>query len=146
MKIIKKYNSTSLIIRIICGLFIGIILGILFKDLKVVPLIGNMFVGSLKAIAPVLVFALVVSSLSQSNNKLDGRFALVIALYMISTLLASLFAVTASFLFPQTITLTDAAVAEAVPTGVGEVLENLMLSMVSNPITALVSITTKQSG
>ncbi|MBO4897871.1 MAG: serine/threonine transporter SstT [Clostridia bacterium] len=137
MKLIKKYNSTSLIIRIICGLVIGIILGIAFKDLKVIPLIGNMFVGSLKAIAPVLVFALVVSSLSQSNNKLDSRFGLVIALYMISTLLASLFAVTASFLFPQTITLTEAAVADAVPTGVGEVLENLVLSMVSNPITAI---------
>lgn len=137
MGIIKKYNSTSLILRIICGLIIGIVLGLLFKNLSVVPLIGDIFVGSLKAIAPVLVFALVVSSLAQGNNKLDGRFGLVIALYMISTLLASVFAVTASYLFPQTVVLVDAVSAEAVPMGVGEVLRNLVLSMVSNPITAI---------
>ena len=137
MGIIKKYNSTSLIIRIICGLVIGIILGLLFKNLQVISLIGNIFVSSLKAIAPILVFALVVSSLAQGNNKLDSRFGLVIVLYMVSTLLASLFAVTASFLFPQTIILADAVAAESVPQGVGEVLENLILNMVSNPLKAI---------
>ncbi len=137
MKIIKKYNSTSLIIRIICGLAIGIVLGLLFKNLKVLSLLGNSFVGSLKAIAPILVFALVVSSLAQGNNKLDSRFGLVIALYMISTLLASLFAVTASFLFPQTLILADTATAETVPAGVGEVLGNLIINMFSNPIKAI---------
>ena len=137
MKIIKMYNGTSLIIRIICGLAIGIVLGLLFKNLSAISLIGNAFVGSLKAIAPILVFALVVSSLAQGNNKLDSRFGLVIALYMISTLLASLFAVTASFIFPQTIILADAATAETVPTGVREVLGNLVLNMVSNPISAI---------
>lgn len=137
MKIIKKYNSTSLIIRIVCGLAIGIVLGLLFKNLKAVSLIGNAFVSSLKAIAPILVFALVVSSLAQGNHKLDGRFGLVIALYMVSTLLASVVAVAASFLFPQTLILTDAATADSIPTGVGEVLENLILNMVSNPIKAI---------
>ena len=137
MGIIKKYNSTSLILRIICGLIIGIVLGLLFKNLGFVSLIGDIFVGSLKSIAPVLVFALVVSSLAQSNNKLDGRFGLVIALYMISTLLASVFAVAASYLFPQTIALAKAAQAETVPSGVGEVLVNLVSGMVSNPITAI---------
>lgn len=137
MKIIEKYNGTSLIMRIICGLAIGVVLGLAFKDLKIVSLMGNVFVGSLKAIAPILVFALVVSSLAQGNNKLDGRFGLVIALYMISTLLASLFAVTASFLFPQTLILADSVAAESVPTGVGEVLGNLILNMVSNPLTAI---------
>ena len=137
MKIIEKYNSTSLILRIICGLAIGIVLGLMFKELKFVSLIGDIFVGSLKAIAPVLVFALVASSLAQGNNKLDGRFALVIALYLISTLLASFFAVSASFLFPQTIILAEAASAETIPLGVGEVLSNLVSGMVSNPIRAI---------
>ena len=137
MGIVKKYNSTSLILRIICGLVIGVLLGLAFKDLRFVSLIGDVFVGALKAIAPVLVFALVVSSLAQGNNKLDGRFGLVIALYLISTLLASLFAVTASFLFPQTIILAEAAPAETVPLGVGEVLGNLVSGMVSNPIKAV---------
>ena len=116
MQIIKKYNSISLIIRIICGLVIGVILGLLFKNLQVVPLLGSIFVNALKAIAPVLVFVLVVSALAQGNNKLDSRFGLVIALYMISTLLASLFAVVASFIFPQTLILVETATAEAVPT------------------------------
>ena len=102
MKIIKKYNSVSLIIRIICGLILGIVLGLIFKNLQVVPLLGSLFVNSLKAIAPILVFVLVVSALATGNNKLDSRFGLVIALYMISTLLASLVAVIASFVFPQT--------------------------------------------
>ena len=137
MKLIKMYNDTSLIIRIICGLIIGILLGLWFKNLQAVSLLGNIFVGALKAIAPVLVFVLVASSLAKGNNKLDSRFGLVIALYMISTLLASVFAVGASFLFPQTIVLTDAAAAEAVPTGVGEVLGNLMINMVTNPISAI---------
>lgn len=137
MKLVEKYNSTSLIVRIICGLVIGIILGLFLKNLTVVSLLGNIFVGSLKAIAPVLVFALVVSALAQGNNKLDSRFGLVIALYMISTLLASVFAVLASFIFPQNLILAEAAAAETVPTSVGEVLKNLLLSMVSNPLRAI---------
>ncbi len=137
MKLVEKYNSVSLIVRILCGLVIGILLGVFFKSLSVVPLLGSIFVGALKAIAPVLVFVLVVSALAQGNNKLDKRFALVIALYMISTLLASLLAVIASFLFPQTIVLAEAATADAVPTGVGEVLTNLLLNMVSNPLRSI---------
>ena len=137
MQIIKKYKSISLIIRIICGLVIGVILGLLFKNLQVVPLLGSIFVNALKAIAPVLVFVLVVSALAQGNNKLDSRFGLVIALYMISTLLASLFAVVASFIFPQTLILVETTAVESAPTGVGEVLKNLLLNMVSNPIRAI---------
>ena len=137
MKIIEKYNSISLIIRIICGLVIGAILGVLFKDLPVFPLLGNLFVGALKAVAPVLVFVLVISALAQGNDKLDRRFGLVILLYMVSTLLASFVAVVGSFLFPQTIKLAEVAEAETIPTGVLEVLSNLLLNMVANPIGAL---------
>lgn len=138
MKIIKLYNNTSLIIRILIGLVIGAILGLFVKDLGVISLLGTLFVGALKAIAPVLVFVLVVSSLSQGNQNLDRRFGTVIALYMISTLLASAVAVIGSFIFPQTIKLAEAAQAEVVPTSVGEVLGNLLQNMVANPIGALV--------
>ncbi|MCR5673874.1 MAG: serine/threonine transporter SstT [Lachnospiraceae bacterium] len=138
MNIIKKYNSISLIVRIICGLVIGTILGLLFKDLPVIGLLGTLFVGALKAVAPVLVLVLVISALAQGNDKLDSRFGLVIALYMISTLLASVVAVVGSFIFPQTIKLAQTAEAEAVPTGVGEVLSNLLVNMVANPVGALV--------
>lgn len=137
MKIVKAYNSVSLIIRILCGLVLGTILGLLFKDIAVIALLGKIFVGALKAVAPVLVFVLVVSALAQGNDKLDRRFVSVIVLYMVSTLLASVVAVVGSYIFPQTIMLSEAATAEAVPTGVGEVLSNLLINMVANPIGAL---------
>jgi serine/threonine transporter len=110
---------------------------VLFDNLTVIPLLGSLFVGALKAVAPVLVFVLVISALAQGNDKLDSRFGLVIALYMISTLLASVVAVVGSFIFPQTIKLTEVAEAEAIPTGVGEVLSNLLINMVANPVGAI---------
>ena len=137
MKIAKAYNSVSLIIRILCGLVLGTILGLLFKDLAVITLFGKIFVGALKAVAPVLVFVLVISALAQGNDKLDRRFVSVIVLYMVSTLLASVVAVVGSFVFPQTIMLAEAYQTEAVPTGVGQVLSDLLVNMVANPVGAL---------
>ena len=80
MKVIEKYNETSLIIRILIGLVIGAVLGLTVNGLSFVSLLGSVFVGALKAVAPLLVFVLVISSLSQGNDKLDRRFALVIFL------------------------------------------------------------------
>ncbi|SDB50832.1 serine/threonine transporter [Pseudobutyrivibrio sp. YE44] len=138
MKLVKAYNSVSLIVRILCGLVIGAVLGVAFSNLSVVALLGSIFVGALKAVAPVLVFVLVISSLAQGNDKLDRRFVTVIALYMASTLLASVVAVVGSFLFPQTLVLSQAAESDVVPTGVGEVLSNLLINMVANPVGAIV--------
>ena len=137
MNIVKKYNETSLILRILIGLVLGLALGIFVKGLTFISLLGDLFVGALKAIAPVLVFALVASSLSKSNNKLDRRFGLVIALYMISTFLASVVGVAGSFLFPQKLKLAESAVAEAAPANISEVLTKLLTDMVANPIQSL---------
>lgn len=137
MKIIQKYNSISLILRILCGLILGAILGMTVKNLGVIVLLGDLFVGALKAVAPVLVLVLVISALAKGNDKLDSRFGLVIVLYMVSTFLASMVAVVGSFIFPQTIKLAEEASAETVPTGVGEVLGNLLRNMVGNPIGAI---------
>ena len=114
--IVNVYNRTSLIIRIIIGLVIGALLGLLCPGITWLGTLGDLFVGALKAIAPVLVFALVVSALAQGRNKMDRRFGLVIFLYLISTLLASVTAVVGSFLFPQTLILAESAEAEAIPT------------------------------
>ncbi|MCR5403168.1 MAG: serine/threonine transporter SstT [Butyrivibrio sp.] len=137
MKIIEKYNSISLIWRILCGLALGVILGLTIQNLGLLTLIGNIFVGALKAVAPVLVFVLVISSLAQGNDKLDSRFGLVITLYLTSTLLASVVAVVGSFLFPQTIKLAQEAASETAPSGVGEVMSALLMGMVANPIESL---------
>ena len=138
MKIVEAYNKVSLIIRILCGLVIGAVLGLLFDNLKAIALLGTIFVGALKAIAPVLVFVLVISALAQGKDKLDNRFGLVIFLYIASTFLASIVAVIGSFIFPQTIMLTSSASADTIPTGVGEVLSKLLTDMVGNPIGAIV--------
>jgi serine/threonine transporter len=137
MKLIEKYNSVSLILRIVIGLVLGAILGMTVKDFGFVSLLGDLFVGALKAVAPVLVFVLVISALARGNDKLDSRFGLVILLYMASTLLASVVAVVGSFVFPQTIKLAEEVSAETIPTGVGEVLGNLLRGMVANPVGAL---------
>ena len=136
-KIVGIYNDTSLILRILTGLVIGAALGLLLPDMPVMPLLGSLFVGALKAMAPILVFVLVISSLMQGKTGFDRRFGFVIFLYLFSTLLAGLVAVAASFMFPLTVTLTAAADVSSAPSGVGEVLENLLLSMVSNPVDAI---------
>ena len=134
---VKKYNETSLVLRIATGLVIGAILGLLTDSLGFISLLGDLFVGSLKAIAPVLVAVLVIASLSQGSAKLDKRFGLILFLYIISTFLAAVVAVAGSFIFPQTLTLTETAVADTVPSGIGEVLGNLLKNMVSNPLASL---------
>lgn len=136
-KLANGYNSVSLILRIICGLVIGAILGLVSANLSGLTLLGSLFVGALKAIAPILVLCLVVSALAQGTDGLDSRFTLVIGLYMLSTFLASIIAVIFSYIFPQTILLSEAATAESVPGGIGEVLKNLLTGMVANPVEAL---------
>lgn len=137
-RIISAYNSVSLILRICAGIVIGAILGILLPGAGWLAVLGNLFVGALKAIAPVLVFSLVSSSIAKGAARLDRRFGMVILLYLITTLLASLIAVTASFVFPQTITLVQKVEIESAPAGIGQVLNNLLVNAVSNPIDSLV--------
>ena len=139
-KLVKQYNSVSLILRIFVGLVIGTTLGLLFPKLTGLAILGNLFVGALKAVAPVLVFVLVVSALAQKSSKMDQRFGLVIGLYLMTTLLASVCAVVASFLFPQKIILADASVTEGsvAPTGLAEVMSNLLDKLVTNPICAII--------
>ena len=138
-KIVAGYNKISLVLRILIGLVLGVILGLLVPGQEWISIFGEVFVGALKGVAPVLVFILVISSLSKGGGKLDKRFGVVIFLYMLSTFLAAFIAVCVSFIFPQTFTLTDAYQAETVVSGIGEVLKNLVLTMVQNPISAIVN-------
>lgn len=133
---IKKYTETGLALRILIGLVIGVILGILAPKAAFIKVLGTIFVGALKAIAPVLVFVLVMSAIAKASGNIGGRFRTVIILYMLSTLLAAIVAVVGSFLFPVSITLKEAA-ESAPPSGIGEVLNNLLNNMVTNPINAL---------
>lgn len=135
--IVKKWNDTSLILRIVCGLVIGVVLALVVPQATPISLLGTIFVGALKAIAPILVFVLVMSSLSQATDGIGKRFRTVIFLYMLSTLLAAVVAVFASFLFPVTLKLAESTADTAPPSGIGEVFSNLLNNIVANPIDAL---------
>ena len=115
MKTLKKiaaaYNGISLILRI----------------------------GALKGIAPVLVFVIVASALAQGSSKLDRRFGTVMWLYMLTTFVAAALSVVTSMLFPQMLLLPEAAEAEVIPQGLGEVMHTLLSNIVSNPISAIMN-------
>ncbi|MFW5629946.1 MAG: serine/threonine transporter SstT [Acetivibrio ethanolgignens] len=137
--LLKKWNDTSLILRIILGLTAGILLALTMPQITVISILGTLFVNALKAIAPVLVFILVISSLAQAANGIGKRFRTVIFLYMLSTFLASVTAVFASYVFPVTLKLTEAVTDQIPPSGIMEVFHNLLNNIVSNPIAALMN-------
>lgn len=134
--LIQKWNSLSLILRIFVGLVLGSILGLVCPQFTGISILGKLFVSGLKAVAPVLVAVLVTASIARAKGNLGSRFRVVIGLYMASTLLAAFFAVFFSFLFPVTITLTDAVSGDS-PSGLSEVFSNLLTNMVSNPVLAV---------
>ncbi|MCI8285360.1 MAG: serine/threonine transporter SstT [Firmicutes bacterium] len=135
-KFIEAWNKISLIIKIVIGLVIGAALGLAIPSAPVIPILGTLFVGALKAIAPVLVFLLVISALSQARPGIGKQFSSVIVLYIINTFLAAVVAVIFSFVFPVRLILTD-AVEQSAPSGIGEVLTTLLTNIVSNPIDAI---------
>lgn len=133
----QKWMDSSLVVRILIGLIIGAVLGIVVPQATAIAILGDIFVGALKAIAPLLVFFLVISSLSNASNSHGGIIKMVIILYMFSTFLAAFIAVIASTLFPVEMVLADAVTDTAAPQGVVEVLKNLLMNIVANPITSL---------
>ena len=137
-KVVKKYVETNLIIRILIGLVVGTVLALLLPNLTFISVFGDVFVGALKAVAPVLVFVLVISSLANAKGGIGKKFRTVILLYMLSTFLAAFTAVIASRLFPVTLNFSNVEeAAQAAPTGIWEVLQSLLMNMVSNPIKAI---------
>lgn len=133
-----KYNGVSLIIRIIVGLIAGTALALVVLHMTWIGEFGTLFVSALKAVAPILVFVLVASALAQGNSKLDGRFGTVLFLYLFTTFLSAVVAVLTSRMFPQTISLGDAADADVVPQGLSEVVQTLLTNIVANPIQAMI--------
>ena len=143
MKTFKKaaayYNGVSLIVRILIGLVIGAVLALAVPGAGWVAELGTLFVGALKGIAPVLVFVIVASALAQGSSRLDRRFGTVIWLYMLTTFLAAAIASIASFIFPQTVVLAEAAQSDVVPQGLGEVMNTLLANFVANPVSSIMN-------
>lgn len=138
MKLVKAYNSVSLVLRIVIGMAIGVALALIIPNAAGIGLLGTLFVGALKAIAPLLVFILIISALAQSREKMGKKFGTVIVLYLVSTFLAAVVAVIASYIFPLSITLTDAA-SESAPDSFQSIFIGLLSNVVANPIGSLVN-------
>ena len=129
----RKWSETSLVIRILIGLVVGVILGLAVPQWSGIRILGIVFVSALKAIAPVLVAVLVAASIAKAGGGLGPRFRVVISQYMASTFIAAVCAVVGSFLFPVTLQLSD-MVDRAAPGALTDVFTNLLTNMVTNPV------------
>lgn len=135
---LAKWQGISLILRIIIGMIIGIAFALSVPGNTVLPILGKVFVGLLKGIAPILVFVLVISALANASGNIGGRFKNVIMIYIFGTFFASVTAVMACQLFPVTMKLTDAA-TDAAPDGIGQILTTIITNVVANPVNALMN-------
>ena len=138
-QVLSFWNQLSLINRIIVGMIIGILLGIFVPQAAAVGTIGTVFVSALKAIAPLLVFFIVLSALAQHKEGHETNMKSIVVLYLFGTFAAALVGVIASFAFPITLTLTDTVSEIAAPEGIASVLQTLILKLVDNPVNALMS-------
>lgn len=139
--IVDAYRQMNLMLRIFIGLVIGSVLGFCCPGLELISLLGKIFVGSLKAMAPVLVLVLVVSSLSKAREGLGKRFANVIFLYIFSTLVAAVVAVLISFTFPIHLILPGIESTEAAPAALSAVFTQILNDLISNPLVAVSNAT-----
>lgn len=138
--LINKWNKISLVKRILIGLIIGIILALTAKDIaSPIVIFGSLFVGALKAVAPILVFFLVMSAISSHEKGQQTNMKSILVLYLLGTFLAGLTAVVGSFIFPTTLTLVEGAKDVVPPEGIVEVLKSLLMNVVDNPVSALLN-------
>ncbi|TXC85759.1 serine/threonine transporter SstT [Metabacillus litoralis] len=136
--ILNTWSKLSLVKQIIIGLVIGIILATTMPNIaQPVTILGSLFVGALKGIAPILVFFLVMSAITQHKRGKQTNMKFIVVLYLIGTFLAGLTAVVASFIFPVGLTLVNSPEGFSAPGGVSEVLKTLLLNIVDNPVNAI---------
>ncbi len=137
---LKKWNEISLVKRIIAGLIIGIILAVaLPSQAKAVTILSSLFVGALRAIAPILVFFLVISAIAQHKSGQKTNMKSILTVYILGTVVAGIVAIIGSFLFPVKMVLGESVTGMSPPQGLVEVIKALLMNLVDNPIKALYS-------
>ena len=136
----QRYLNGSLVLQIVIGIFAGILLAYFAPETALsLSFFGSLFVSALKAVAPILVFVLVASSIANQQKGTHTNLKPVIHLYLIGTLLAATTAVIVSVLFPTTLVLTATDIQATPPEGILEVLHTLLFKIVDNPVNALVT-------
>ncbi|TYP76610.1 serine/threonine transporter SstT [Paenibacillus methanolicus] len=136
---VLKWNQISLVKRILAGMLAGILLAIALPQATGISLLGSLFVSALKAVAPVLVLLIVMAAISQHKKGQQTNMGSILVLYGISTFLAGLIAVIASFIFPVTLSLVTGSNDLSPPEGIVDVLKALLLNVVDNPVHALMN-------
>lgn len=130
----------GLVPQIVLGLLAGIVLAMLWPQAATaVGLLGTVFITALKSVAPLLVLVLVAASIANQQVAGGSHIRPIIGLYLVGTVAAALVGVLASFLFPTTLVLTAAAESASAPSGIGQVLQTLLMQVFSNPIDALLN-------
>lgn len=138
--LIRTIRKIPLINQIAVGLVIGILLAVFLPGtVPVVSIFGDLFVKALKGVAPLLVFILVMNAMVQRKEGGDTQMKPIITLYVIGTFAASIVGVTLSFLFPQTLMLQLGNAKVNPPSGIAEVVHNLVLNIVDNPLNAILT-------
>lgn len=135
--LLEKIKTLSLIGKIVIGIVVGAVLALLAPNIGIIKQLGTLFVGALKAIAPILVFLLVTSAIAGSKGNIGSRFKTVIFLYIISTFCAAVVAVVMSMVFPVKMILEVAATESSHPDNISQVLFNILNNLVSNPVASL---------
>ena len=137
-RMFEKWNSFNLVSRIILGIIIGVGLALTIPEtVSGITILGDLFILALKAVAPVLVFILVINAIASHVGGKSTNMKTVLALYGIATLSAGFVSVAVSFIFPTTLTLKTEAQDVAPPSGIIEVFEKLLFNIVSNPVSAI---------
>lgn len=137
--LMQRYLQGSLVLQIAIGILCGVALAYVSPNTALsVSLFGDFFVQALKAIAPILVFLLVMASIGNHKQAQQSHIRPVLALYIMGTFIAALTAVMFSFLFPTQLNLVSSDLSQSAPQGIGEVLHTLVFKMVDNPVNALV--------
>ena len=134
-------NSNKLIIQIVIGLVLGSLVGTMMPSATAVTgILGSLFVGALKAVAPYLVFVLVTLAVAQHDASTKTNMRRILFLYVLGTFGAAVIAVLGSFMFPSTLTLVSSSSVDIeAPKGIAAVMKNLLMNLVANPFAALVN-------
>lgn len=137
--LIKKWNSLSLVVRIVCGIVVGIILAVAIPEASWISMLGTLFISALKAVAPVLVFVLVMNALASHQSGQKTNMKTIIVLYVIGTFIAGLVGVLVAKFYPITISLKPSESEISPPSGISEVFETLLQNIFTNPVEAIMT-------
>jgi serine/threonine transporter len=138
--LLARLANGSLVLQILFGIIAGVIVATFSEGTaKNVAFLGELFVGALKAIAPILVFILVAASIANQKKNAKTNMRPIVILYLFGTFSAAVTAVLMSFAFPTTLALSLDAAQASPPEGIGEVIHTLLFQLVDNPVNAVMT-------